>query len=145
MDNELKLLRKNVKKMNDSIDKQIKSIYANRQYEIYKVKENLLKSVSNDYGLNFKELCKKYITKVVKKSNRRSKKNLIELEECSDEENDVKKVLNENKSESEDKVLEKMVIEDKEFYVDNREGGNIYNSKAEKVGEISGGKPKLFS
>ena len=144
MENELKQLKKMVKKNSENMNTYIKSIYGISIRESFKIQESLIKQISKDYDLPYKELCKKYLKRKSKKYiNKKNNNFLIELEECSDEDTDIKKMLT-NHQNNTNKVFDKMTINDIECYVENKEGGFIYNKKLEKLGEISDGKPIFY-
>ena len=140
METELKMLKKkSKKKYNDIFNNHLKSIYnSSLSSNIIKCEE-LLKKISIDYNINLNELTERYIPKNLKSKTKKKNTFLIELDECSDEENDIKKILSKKQNECKD-VLEKIVIKNKICYIENREGGNIYNKELEKLGEINNGK-----
>jgi hypothetical protein len=144
MENELKKLKKMVRKNNENMNAYIKNIYGISIRESFKTQESLIKQISKDYDLPYKELCKKYLKRKSKKYINKINDNfLIELDECSDEDTDITKMLTNHKN-NVNKVFDKMTINSIECYVENKEGGFIYNKKLEKLGEISDGKPIFY-
>lgn len=144
MESELKQLKKMVRKYSENMNSYIKNIYGISIRENFKIQESLIKQISKDYDLPYKELCKKYIKKKSKKYISKKNNNfLIELEECSDDDTDIKKMLT-NHQNNTNKVFDKIIINNMECYVENKEGGFIYNKKLEKLGEITDGKPIFY-
>ena len=144
MESELKQLKKMVRKYSENMNASIKSIYGISIRDSFKIQESLIKQISKDYDLPYKELCKKYLKRKSKKYiNKKNNNFLIELEECSDEDTDIRKMLT-NHQNNANKVFDKMIINNIECYVENKEGGFIYNKKLEKLGEITDGKPIFY-
>lgn len=105
--------------------------FTNNIYNLFiEEREELLKSISENYNLSFNILYKKYITEYIKKNESHL---LIEIDNLSEEENDIKNNFNR-------KILEKKVINNIVCYLENTDGGYIYNKELEKLGEINNGK-----
>ena len=86
---------------------------------IFNIIQNLIKEISNDYDISYNELCEKYLNGIKKKyMNIKS---------------DVFTNINTSN------ILEKKIIQGKTYYIQNKEGGIIYNKELEKLGEINNG------
>jgi|SaaInlStandDraft_2_1057019.scaffolds.fasta_scaffold102467_2 hypothetical protein len=114
------------------LENNIKKINFNSNNDKIKAKEELLLKICENHELDYKKLHKKYI-KPLKKSN---EKDLIEIDSESENDSDE-----DNKNIS----LERVTIKDKICYVENIEGGFIYDSEVKKIGVIQKGEYVLYS
>ena len=103
--------------------------------DIKNVCEDLLTKISQDYNIDLKELQGKYLKEFKKKKNN---KNLID--------SDSNSVSNEDNSYNTENLnlLQKKKINNKVYYIDNKEGGSIYNNEVIKVGEFKNGEYILY-
>lgn len=131
----------NLKKKNNEymtfLENSIKKLSINSNNDKLKAKEELLLQICEDHDLEYKKLYKKYI-KPLKKKNKDEMNDLIDID--SDSENDNEDSLSETKSVS----LERITIKDKICYVENIEGGFIYDSEVKKIGVLQKGEYVLY-
>ena len=134
-----KKFNKVIKNFNKSFEDDIEEIQKMYTSDIVKAKEDLLVQLCNDYDLKYDELHKKYIQSFKKtiKSKKSTNQELIDSDNGSDDDNVTDIVKNEP-------ILEKKEINNIVCYVEDKEGGNIYNQDVEKVGEIRGGEYVLY-
>ena len=133
-----KLLQENIKQLNTAL-----------YIEIVKAKEELLKTICEDENLNYDELNVRYI-KSLKKDIKKKCSNLELIldsdssssDEESENNNDLCKQDKKNTKES--IPLEKHKIKNKLCYVENIEGGSIFNSNVVKIGEVKEGSFLLY-
>lgn len=141
----LKNLKKLRRQQNKDLDELITTLTNNYFTDIVKYQEDLLLNICRDKELNYDELHAKYI-KTLKKSMKKSKNcNLIDNSdsESDAETEEIKANMTSNLGNNEN-VLEKVKIESKVCYVENKEGGSIYNNEVMKIGEVKDGKYHLY-
>lgn len=142
----LKNLKKLRRQQNKDLDELISTLTNNYFTDIVKYQEDLLLNICRDKELNYDELHSKYI-KTLKKSMKKSKNvNLIDNSdsESENESDEIKASMAQNQNNS-DNVLEKIKIDSKVCYIENKEGGSIYNSEVIKIGEVKEGKYHLYT
>ena len=61
------------------------------------------------------------------------------------ESDEIKANLAQNQNNTEPNVLEKVKIDDRFCYIENKEGGSIYNEEVVKIGEVKEGKFHLYT
>ena len=110
--------------------------------DLVKYQEDVLLKIATDYKLNYDELHDKYL-KNFKKNFKKSKKNqLIDLEDNDSESAEISNTINE--IQETENILEKHEINGKVCFIENKEGGTIYNNEVIKVGEVKNGKFILY-
>ena len=142
----LKNLKKLRRQQNKDLDEIISALTNNYYTDIVKYQEDLLLNICREKELDYDELHSKYI-KTLKKSMRKSKNiNLIDNSDSESEidSEEVKSTLDSNKFNNEN-VLEKIKINSKICYIENKEGGSIYDHEVVKIGEVKEGKFHLYS
>lgn len=102
--------------------------------EIIRSNEELLKSISEEYNLDYEELEIKYLRDNIKKSKN---KNLIDIDD-NDSDIDLSNAIQKNEP-----VLERKEINGIVCFVDNKKGC-IYNKEVIKIGQVENGEYKLF-
>ena len=114
----------------DSLNTLMNHFYKNFNEEVFNMQKlfdknnkktqiKLLKSIAKDYNLDYDELNNKYI-----------KNKLVDK---IDQTNDNKEF-----------ILEKILINEKECFIENRFNGKIYNFKMEIIGEVKNNNFILF-
>jgi hypothetical protein len=125
----------NIKKKNSEyitfLESNIKKLTFNSNNDKIKAKEELLLQLCQDYDLDYKKTYKKYI-KHLKKNK---EDDLIEIDSESDNDTEEEKNIS----------LERVEIKDKICYVENIEGGFIYDSEVKKIGVIQKGEYILYA
>jgi len=91
-----------------------------KEINIVELQENLINKICIDYNLNYNELYKRYI------------KNDLLIEMDNEEYDIVKQKIQQDKH----NILEKVAINKHIYYIENHEGGAIYNKEVIKIGEI---------
>ena len=135
----LKSLKKTLKNNNKELDGIILTFTNNYYSDLVKYQEDLLMNICNDNNLSYEDLHNKYIKSF--KKNIKKKKNNILIED-SDSENDdesdqVRNNINDLENTNLDKnILEKINLKNKICYIENKEGGSIYNNEVIKIGEV---------
>ena len=135
----LKSLKKTLKNNNKELDGIILTFTNNYYSDLVKYQEDLLMNICNDNNLSYEDLHNKYIKSF--KKNIKKKKNNILIED-SDSENDdesdqVRNNINDLENTNLDKnILEKISFKNKICYIENKEGGSIYNNEVIKIGEV---------
>jgi hypothetical protein len=135
----LKSLKKTLKNNNKELDGIILTFTNNYYSDLVKYQEDLLMNICNDNNLSYEDLHNKYIKSF--KKNIKKKKNNILIED-SDSENDdesdqVRNNINDLENTNLDKnILEKISLKNKICYIENKEGGSIYNNEVIKIGEV---------
>lgn len=135
----LKSLKKTLKNNNKELDGIILTFTNNYYSDLVKYQEDLLMNICNDNNLSYEDLHNKYIKSF--KKNIKKKKNNILIED-SDSENDdesdqVRNNINDLEKTNLDKnILEKISFKNKICYIENKEGGSIYNNEVIKIGEV---------
>ena len=146
----LQVSLKNLKKLrrnhNKEIDDIIQNLTANYFTDLVKYQEDLLLNVCREHELSYDDLHSKYV-KPFKKSLKKSKNsNLIDNSDSeSDDDDEIKNNVTSQPIVNETNVLEKKVINDTLCYVENKEGGSIYNNEVMKIGEIKQGEFFLYN
>lgn len=142
----LKNLKKLRRQQNKDLDEIISTLTNNYYTDIVKYQEDLLLNICREKELDYDELHSKYI-KTLKKSMKKSKNvNLIDNSDSESEidSEEVKSTLASNQLNNEN-VLEKIKINSKICYIENKEGGSIYDQEVVKIGEVKEGKFHLYS
>ena len=137
----LKSLKKTIKNQNKELESVLITLTNNYYSDIIKSQEDLLMNICNDNEnkLSYEDLHNKYIKPFKKNIKKKKALNLIEDsdsendDECDEIATNTKNLENNN---SDINVLEKISINDKTCYIENKEGGSIYNSEVIKIGEI---------
>lgn len=135
----LKNLKKTLKKHNKELDSVLVTLTNNYYSDLVKYQEDLLMNICKDHTLSYEDLHNKYIKSF--KKNIKKKKNLNLIED-SDSENDnesdqIRKNTNSlEKKNSDLNILEKISIKNKVCYIENKDGGSIYNNEVIKIGEV---------
>jgi hypothetical protein len=135
----LKNLKKTLKKHNKELDSVLVTLTNNYYSDLVKYQEDLLMNICKDHTLSYEDLHNKYIKSF--KKNIKKKKNLNLIED-SDSENDnesdqIRKNTNSlEKKNSDINILEKISIKNKVCYIENKDGGSIYNNEVIKIGEV---------
>ena len=83
----------------------------------------------------------KYIKNFKKNFKKTKNSELIEIEENDTESTDIQNNINEFEDLN---VLEKKMIDDKTCFIENKEGGSIYNREVIKIGEVKDGSYVLY-
>lgn len=144
----LQVSLKNLKKLrrnhNKEIDDIVQSLTANYFTDLVKYQEDLLLNVCREHELSYDDLHSKYV-KPFKKSLKKSKNsNLIDNSD-SESDDEMKTDLGSQPIINETNVLEKKLINNILCYVENKEGGCIYNNEVIKIGEIREGEFLLYN
>ena len=142
----LKNLKKIRRNHNKEIDEIVQNLTANYFTDLVKYQEDLLLNVCREYDLSYDELHSKYV-KPFKKNLKKSKNsNLIDNSESeSDEDDEIRNNVSSQPIVNDTNVLEKRLINDILCYVENKEGGSIYNNEVMKIGEIKQGEFFLYN
>ena len=128
---------KDLNELNNLINSQvvcIDTLHKTIGNDIKNACDDLLVKISKDYNIDLKELQNKYLKDFKKKKN----KNLIDSDSNSESNEDNNHHI-ENLN-----LLQKKKINDKVYYIDNKEGGSIYNNEVIKVGEFKNGEYILY-
>ena len=138
----LKALNKLRLSYNKEYEQQLENLQKSYYVDLVKYQEDLLLKIATDYELDYSEMHEKYI-KNFKKSLKKTKKMQL-IDECSDSE--TAEIQN-NLTEFEDQtnVLEKTKIKGRTCFIENKEGGTIYDKDVMKIGEVKDGEYVLFS
>ena len=142
----LKNLKKLRRQQNKDLDELVSTLTNNYLTDIVKYQEDLLLNICREKGLDYDELHSKYI-KTLKKTMKKSKNaNLIDNSDSESEveSDEVKASMALNQANNEN-VLEKVNINNKVCYIENKEGGSIFNNEVIKIGEVKDGKYKLYA
>tara|TARA_Y200000002_G_C22675267_1_gene661769 strand:- start:130 stop:564 length:435 start_codon:yes stop_codon:yes gene_type:complete len=139
--NSLNLLNKSLTTFNKDYDHIIDNIQKGYVTDLVKYQEDLLLKISTDYNLDYDQMHDKYL-KNFKKNFKKSKKNqLIDIDDNS-ESAEINSTVNE--MQEIENILEKHEIDGKVCFIENKEGGTIYNNEVIKVGEVKSGKFILY-
>lgn len=139
--NSLNLLNKSLATFNKDYDHIIDNIQKGYVTDLVKYQEDLLLKISTDYNLDYDQMHDKYL-KNFKKNFKKSKKNqLIDIDDNS-ESAEINSTVNE--MQEIENILEKHEIDGKVCFIENKEGGTIYNNEVIKVGEVKSGKFILY-
>jgi hypothetical protein len=144
----IKNLKKFVKSQGKEIDNLLNLLTNNYYSDLIKYQEDLLINICKDHDLPYEDLHNKYI-KTFKKNLKKKNLNLIENSDSdSENEDDIESIIkNTNNLENnkpEHNILEKVVINEKTCYIENKEGGSIYDSDVIKIGEVKSGDYILY-
>ena len=140
--NSLKALTKTLNAYNKEFEHIVDNMQKSYVTDLVKYQEDVLLKISTDYNLNYDELHDKYL-KNFKKNFKKSKKNqLIDLEDNDSESAEINNTINE--MQEVENILEKHTIDGKVCFVENKEGGTIYNNEVIKVGEVKNGQFILY-
>jgi len=140
--NSLKALTKSLNTYNKDFEHIVENIQKAYVTDLVKYQEDLLLKIATDYKLNYDELHDKYL-KNFKKNFKKSKKNqLIDLEDNDSESAEISNTINE--IQETENILEKHEINGNICFIENKEGGTIYNNEVIKVGEVKNGKFILY-
>ena len=104
--------------------------------DLVKFQEDLLLKISTDYDLNYDEMHEKYLKNFKKNFKKSKKSQLIDVEDDS-ESIEINNSVNE--IEEIENILEKHEINGEVCFIENKEGGTIYNNEVIKVGEVKNG------
>jgi hypothetical protein len=142
----LKNLKKLRRQQNKDLDELISTLTNNYFTDIVKYQEDLLLNICREKELDYDELHSKYI-KTLKKTMKKSKNaNLIDNSDSESEiENDEVKASMSSNEANNDHVLEKIKIDSKVCYIENKEGGSIFNNEVIKIGEVKDGEYHLYT
>ena len=132
---------------NKEFDEKIESFKKAYLVDIVKCQEELLLKISTEHKLDYNELHEKYIKNYIKNYmknfKKNSKKNQL-IEDGSDSESaEIKNNLIE--LEDETNVLEKIEVDGKTCFIENKEGGTIYDKDVIKIGEVKEGNFLLYT
>ena len=109
-----------INNLNTKIQEQCKLAKQEIKNNIIEEKIKLLNIICVNEGLNFEEMKIKYL-----KPNERTY--------------NTEKILFNEKSNIEENILNKITINDKQYYCETKENGTVYNDKSEKVGVYTNG------
>ena len=139
----LKNLKKIRRQQNKEIDEIINTLTNNYLTDLVKYQEDLLLNICRDYNLEYEDLHAKYI-KSLKKNIKKTKN--INLIDNSDSESDLEseEIKESIQKDNTENILEKIEINNKLCYIENKEGGSIYNNEVVKIGEVKEGKYHLY-
>ena len=148
----LKALNKLRSTYNKDYDQIIENLQKGYYVDLVKYQEDLLLKIANDnnenihdilHKLDYNEMHEKYI-KNFKKSLKKTSKKIQLIEEGSDSE--TAEIQN-NLTELEENinVLEKTKIDGKVCFIENKEGGTIYDKDVIKIGEVKEGEFILYN
>ena len=138
----LKALNKLRLNYNKEYEQQLENLQKGYFVDLVKYQEDLLLKIATDYELDYNEMHEKYI-KNFKKSLKKTKKMQL-IDECSDSEStEIQNNLNEYEDNM--NVLEKTKIEGKVCFIENKEGGSIYDKDVIKIGEVKEGEFILYN
>ncbi len=138
----LKNLKKSLKAHNKDLESIIVTITNNYFTDLVKYQEDLLMNIFKDNKLSYEDLHNKYIKSFKKTLKKNKNINLIDDSETESEteSEEIKNNINHLESlKSEMNILEKINIKDKVCYIENKDGGSIYNSEVIKIGEVKNG------
>jgi len=137
----IKALTKALNTYSKDFDQVIESLQKSYITDLVKYQEDLLLTISSDYNLNYDEMHTKYIKNFKKNFKKTKNSELIEIEENDTESTDIQNNINEFEDLN---VLEKKIIDDKTCFIENKEGGSIYNREVIKIGEVKDGSYVLY-
>ena len=143
----VKNLKKTLKAHNKNLESIIATMTNNYYTDLVKYQEDLLMNICKDNNLSYENLHNKYIKSFKKSIKRKKNMNLIdESNSDSDIENEniKKNTTTLNNLKSNINILEKINIKDIICYIENKEGGSIYNKEVMKIGEIKDGEYFLY-
>ena len=132
---ELKQLFNDFSKKHDAV---IDNIYQDYKKELIENLETIIESIASDYNLDKKILQSKYL-KIIKKNIKKNNSPSLSLIEI-----DTSDSSNCDEVDDETNVLEKVEINNKSYWFERKNGGNIFNREVEKVGEYKNGQYLIF-
>jgi len=138
----LKALNKLRLNYNKEYEQQLENLQKGYFVDLVKYQEDLLLKIATDYELDYNDMHEKYI-KNFKKSLKKTKKMQL-IDECSDSEsNEIQNNLNEYEDNM--NVLEKTEVDGMVCFIENKEGGSIYDKEVVKIGEVKEGEFILYN
>ena len=138
----LKALNKLRLNYNKKYEQQLENLQKGYFVDLVKYQEDLLLKIATDYELDYNDMHEKYI-KNFKKSLKKTKKMQL-IDECSDSEsNEIQNNLNEYEDNM--NVLEKTEVDGMVCFIENKEGGSIYDKEVVKIGEVKEGEFILYN
>lgn len=143
----LKNLKKIRRNQSKEIDELITTLTNNYVSDLIKYQEDLLLNICRDNDLNYDDLHSKYIKSFKKNVKKNKNINLIDNSDSDSdiESEDIKSSINVSENNNETNVLEKIIIKDNTCYIENKEGGSIYNNEVIKIGEVREGEYFLYN
>ena len=139
----LKSLDKLKSAYNKDYDQLIENLQKGYYVDLVKYQEDLLLKIATDYKLDYNEMHEKYIKDFKKSLKKTSKKNQL-IEEGSDSElGEIPQ--NQEELDEHQNILEKTTIDGKVCFIENREGGIIYDKDVMKIGEVKKGEFILYT
>jgi len=140
--NSLKALTKSLNAYNKDFEHIVDNMQKAYVTDLVKYQEDVLLKIATEYNLNYDELHDKYLKNFKKNFKKSKKSQLIDLEENDSESVEISNTINE--IEESENILEKHEINGKVCFIENKEGGTIYNHEVIKVGEVKNGKFILY-
>ena len=140
--NSLKALSKSLTTFNKDYDHIMDNIQKSYVIDLVKYQEDLLLKISTDYNLNYDEMHEKYLKNFKKNFKKSKKSQLIDLDDNDSESIEINNSVNE--MEEIENILEKHEINGEVCFIENKEGGTIYNNEVIKVGEVKNGQFILY-
>ena len=134
----LKNFKKTMLTYQKDTNQNLNEIIESYNSDIIKYQEDLLLRICNDHNLSYEGLHRKYIKKTSNKYN------LIESDIDLDEEKDIEQNLNSLENSISKNLLIKKNINNSICFVEDTEGGSIYNKEVIKIGEVKKGKYLLY-
>jgi len=139
----LKVLDKLRNTYNKEHDQLIENLQKGYYVDLVKYQEDLLLKIATDYDIDYNEMHEKYI-KDFKKSLKKTSKKIQLIEEGSDSEiGDI--AQNQEELDEHANILEKTKIDGKVCFIENKEGGIIYDKDVMKIGEVKKGEFILYT
>lgn len=140
----MKTLKSSAADFTNLISKSIKDFRDSYTAEVNEIKTDLLRKISEDYGISFEELAFKYIkkNKIFNKQECDFDPSAIIIDTYGDNSDDpseelfhLKDATSESESRDVNKnLLHKITIEKDAYYVENKENGNVYDVNSNVVG-----------
>lgn len=140
--NSLKALTKSLNAFTKEYEQNLESMQKGYVTDLVKFQEDLLLKIATDYELNYDEMHEKYLKNFKKNFKKSKKAQLIDIEDNESESAEIQNSLNE--MQETENILEKHTIDGKTCFVENKEGGTIYNSEVIKIGEVNNGEFILY-
>ena len=138
----LKALNKLKASYSKDMDALVENLQKSYYVDLIKYQEELLLKIATEYDLSYDEMHEKYIKNFKKTLKKTSKKNQL-IDEVTDSDSlDITNSLND--MEELNNVLEKTNINGNVCFVENKDGGSIYNKDVIKIGEVKDGEYFLF-
>ena len=144
----LKYLTKTINNHNNDFNNVILKFNEFHEDAIIKSNEELILLISKEYNLEYSSLINKFIKP--KKKNLKNKKTFELIDDSDSDDSNEDSDININNlvlsnSTSSNNILEKKKLNNIEYFCDNKEGGNVYNSECKNVGKIINGEIQLFT